>query len=581
MSKTLLSPARATILIWLLLSLSSDHCLLAEPQTADRALEALFEESFEAFLEIDPTFAASIADRRNFGRLTVDLEPEYRRRLKELARRSLRDLDAINPEALSPRNRLFAAAFRLAQQSRLELLAFPDHLLPLQPGWGFTSRFAKMASGAGDLSYSTIEDHEAFLSRVDDLERWVELAIEGLGRGAQQGIVHPRSVVQAMIGELSFQLGEENINPIFGLPLRTLPQDLNAEDRQVWARHLKSAIEDGVLPAFARLRDFLADTYLEQSRESISLSELPNGKDWYKTLARAYTTTDMEPEEIFALGERETRRIQRQIHVLSRRIPGPAPSRTNRWKTVSERFARLTRTVSENLPKLFHQIPAASLEVRQVEPFRAGSTDGAFYERPTPDGSRPGVFYVNLSRGGFNLANAEVLFLHEALPGHHFQIADAQERQSLPRFLRHGYVGAYIEGWGLYSESLGSDLGLYRSPHQRLGRLHFELGRAARLIADVGIHHFGWNRKQAESELGQRDLNWAIAEIDRYTQMPGQALSYKIGELRIQELRSRAEEKLGSSFDVRDFHHQILESGPIPISVLEEKIDGWLETKSP
>ena len=565
-------------------SLFSAHGLIAEPQAAERApeadqaLEALFERSFEAFLELDPSFAASIADRRNFGRLTVDLDPEHRRKLKKLTTQSLRDLDTIERRSLSPRHRLFADAFRTAQRSRLELLAFPNHLLPLQPGWGFTSHFARMASGAGDLSYETIGDHEAFLSRVDDLERWIDLAIQGLDEGAQKGIAHPRSVVEAMIDELSYQLHEKNLDPIFGTPLRTLPRDLNAEDREVWARHLKSAIEDGVVPAYDRLRDYLIDSYLEQSRESISLSELPNGNSWYRALAKAYTTTDLEPEEIFALGERETRRIKRQIDVLSRRLPGPPPGQSSRWKTVSERIAKLKRTVQKNLPELFHRIPDSTLEVRQVEPFRAGSTSGAFYERPAPDGSRPGVFFVNLSRGGFDLANAEALFLHEALPGHHFQIADAQERQGLPRFLRFGYVGAYIEGWGLYAESLGADLGLYRSPHQRLGRLHFELGRAARLIADVGIHHFGWSRKKAESELGRRDLQWALSEIDRYAQMPGQALTYKIGELRLQEMRSLAEERLGASFDIRDFHHQVLDTGPIPISVLEKKIDNWLET---
>ncbi len=573
----------ALLLGLLMLSVTSQPWI-AEPQAAERApkadqaLEALFERSFEAFLELDPSFAASIADRRNFGRLTVDLDPEHRRKVKALTTQSLRDLDAIDRKALSPRNRLFADAFRSAQRSRLDLLAFPNHLLPLQPGWGFTSHFARMASGTGDLSYETIGDHEAFLSRVDDLERWIDLAIQGLEEGVRKDVVHPRSVVLGMIDELSHQLHEKNLDPIFGTPLRTLPRDLNAEDREVWARHLQAAIEDGVIPAYDRLRRYLVETYLDHSRESISLSELPEGDRWYRTLARAYTTTDLEPEEIFELGERETRRIKRQIEVLARRLPGPSPGFSNRWKTVSERVEKLTQTVEKNLPELFHRIPDSHMEVRQVEPFRAGSTAGAFYERPAPDGSKPGIYYVNLSRGGFNLGHAEALFLHEALPGHHFQIADAQERQGLPRFLRFGYVGAYIEGWGLYAESLGSDLGLYRSPHQRLGRLHFELGRAARLIADVGIHHFGWSRKQAESELGRRDLQWALAEIDRYTRMPGQALSYKIGEMRLQELRSRAEERLGSAFDIRDFHHQVLDTGPLPISVLEKKIELWLES---
>ena len=554
---------------------SASKSRVKAPLSPSEQLFELFSDVFDQRLELDPSFASSLGDRRFLSRMTVDLDPKWRTAIGDLSRHALKSLDTLDRSALSDREQLFADAFKADHETRLALLDLPNHLLPLTPGWGFTSRFAKSASGIDDLRFQSIDDHEAFLSRVEDLERWVDLAIRNMNTGATKGVVHPRSVVDRMIVELQRQLDAEPMDSVFATPIHRMPKQLGTEEKKIWRRHLKAAVQESILPSYKRLLDYLVQTYRPKTRDTISLAALPGGQDWYGALSKAYTTTDLTPEQIFSLGEQEVARIQKEMKVLSRWLQGRPSQRATQWRGVHSRFEKIDARVKENLPKLFHSVPDAPLEIREVEPFRAPSA-GAFYERPAVDGSRPGVFYVDLRRG-FDTNGSEALYLHEALPGHHFQIAHAQQSTDLPRFLRFGYFGAYVEGWGLYCESLGKELGLYKAPEQRFGRLQFELGRAARLIADVGIHHFGWTRKEAELELSSRRLQWALYEIDRYVDLPGQALSYKIGELHLLRLRQKAQDRLGKRFDPRDFHQQVLSTGPLPLMVLEEKIDRWLD----
>lgn len=551
----------------------------AQALPPSEALAQLFSTTFEQRMALDPSLAVGLGDRRFLGRMTVEIDPEWRQDMERLATEALASLAEINLRAVTPRQRLFAQAFAAEQHILVDLMRLPQAYLPLTPGQGFTTRFANSASGIDDLRFDHIDDHEAYLSRVEDLERWVDLAIRQMSEGATKGYVHPKSVVEAMIAELDQQLDDDPMSTVFAHAIHELPSTLSAEEKNIWHRHLKAAVEESILPAYRRLRQFLSETYAPKSRDSIGLSHLPGGKAWYATLVRAYTTTNLSPEEIFELGEKEVIRIRREMRALERFFEGRPPVTTDRWKGVSGRLAKVESTVRQNLPMLFHTIPKAPLAIREVEDFRAGRSAAAFYERAKPDNSRPGVFYIDLTNG-FELQGAEALFLHEALPGHHFQTAYAQERTDLPHFLRFGYFGAYVEGWGLYAESLGKELGLYKHPDQRFGRLQFELGRAARLIADVGIHHFGWSRKKAELELSGRRLFWSYSEIDRYISVPGQALTYKIGELRLRELRRRAEGAFGSRLDIRDFHQEVLDTGPLPLNLLEAKVDRWIRQKS-
>ena len=565
--------------LFLVVTPSADGQSQAVEATPSEVLERLFTDSFDQQLELDPSFASSLGDRRFLSHMTVDIDPEWRRRMIELSESCLRRLEAVDRGALSPQEQLFADAFRTEHSLRLELLRLPTHLLPLAPGWGFTKRFAVSAAGSDDLRFDNIDDHAAYLSRVEDLEHWVDLAVANMQDGLKQGIVHPRSVVVRMIQELDGQLDGDPMTSVFAEPIRALPKTLQNEELHIWRRHLQAAVLESIQPAYRRLRTFLVEVYEPAARDSIALADLPGGKEWYRTLARFYTTTELTPQQIFDIGDSEVQRIRREMHGLASFLKGRESAPETQWKGIKSRFDKVEERIAENLPQLFHTLPSAPLDIRHLDPDRVAG-QGAFYERPAADGSRPGTFYVDL-RQGFHVGSTEALFLHEAVPGHHFQIALAQEKEDLPRFLRFGIeaptFGEGAEGWGLYAESLGKYLGLYRHAEQRLGRLQFELGRAGRLVADVGIHYLGWDRKKAELELGRRRLGWALSEIDRYVEMPGQALSYKIGELHIQRLRQRSEERLGARFDIRDFHHQVLSTGPVPLTVLEHKIERWLE----
>jgi uncharacterized protein (DUF885 family) len=349
-----------------------------------------------------------------------------------------------------------------------------------------------------------------------------------------------------------------------------------------------------VLPAYRRLHDYLKNDYLPKARDSIGLSALPNGASWYAYLVRYHTSTSMKPDEVHELGLAEVARIRVEMERIKNQVGHAGDLRSFfdalrtdprfYFKEPSELLAgygALRQRVSGALPLLFAVKPKATFEIRAVEAFRAPTEAAASYESPSADGKRPGVFYVNTydlaSRPTYSM---EALYLHEAEPGHHLQVAVAQERTGLPRFRRFGWDTAYGEGWALYAESLGHDLGLYTDPYSAFGALSNEMWRAVRLVVDTGIHSKGWSRDKAieyfraNTALGQADIE---AEVDRYIAWPGQALAYKVGQLEILRLRRLAQQKLGVRFDIRAFHSQVLESGSLPLPVLEAKINRWIK----
>lgn len=538
----------------------------AETEPA-RALDRLFERSFAEQLELDPSLAARIGDPRHRDRLTVALTEEHRRAARAWIERHGAALTAIDREALDPRRRVFYDAFRWQLDAAEEALEHPGHLLPLQPGFGLPADFSEMAAGHLDLDLSDPVDVEAFLGRANDFVAWVDAAIASLEEGKRRGIVHPKVIVRRAMRELR-DLSSSRSNAFHRAVGRVPGTEPALRVR------LGEAAEERILPAYRRLHDYLDKEYLPAARDTLGLSELPGGEAWYRQRVRFYTSTELDPETIFEMGEREVKRIKKALSKARRRNLFGGEGYSSSRGRVLERFERVEETVRRHLPRLFGRLPTTPLEVRPVEPGRSGVAAGAFYEVPKGDG--PGIFYVALDRG-FDLSTAEVLYLHEALPGHHLQIALARESVDLPPFLRYGYVGAYIEGWGLYCESLGDELGLYGDADQRVGRLRYALGRAGRLLGDVGLHHFGWSRGRAESELGRRNLEWAVREIERYAMLPGQGLAYTVGEIRFRELRRRAETELGEDFDLRAFHDLVLGHGPLPLDVLEREVDRWID----
>jgi uncharacterized protein (DUF885 family) len=587
----ILRAANRAILLLLLTLAASFAGSAADPSTqpTDERLQRIFEDYFEKMLELHPELATRIGDRRYDDRLTLDLAEEHRRRVRALAERSRGALREIDPERLPERQRVHHEALVWQLERTLAGLEFPEHLLPLAPGWGMPGSFEHLGSGLGSHPFEELGDYDNFISRTLDFERWVELAIDNLGQGLERRITHPRVLVEKVLAEIAPLTRAAKLeDTVFLRPLEHLPATASESEREELRRRWRKAIEGRVLPAYRELAAYLEREYLPGCRVELGLAHLPRGDAWYAERLRFFTSTAMKPREIFAVGRREVERIGEEMDRMA--AEAGARGRTDwqrllqedpaQWVGGEDRiltaYEAIRQRIEVRLPELFERAPTSALEIRPVEPHRRGAAPGAYYERPSRDGARPGVFYFT-PRGGFAFRpTMEVLFLHEAIPGHHFQIALAGESEELPDFLRFGYSGAFIEGWGLYAESLGEDLGLYRDPESAFGRLIYELGRAGRLLGDVGIHHKGWSRGEASRYLTRRELGWAASELERYAALPGQAVAYKIGELELQRLRRRAEETLGPRFDPRTFHRLVLEDGALPLAVLEAKIERWL-----
>ena len=555
---------------------------------APASLERIYEEYFEEYLEINPIFASLIGDERYTNRLTMDIDPNVLARYREMVDRYLERTSGIDPEKLDEHERVHFEAFRYLLATTRDGFEFPDHLMPIAPGTGIPSQLIQMASGDGVHPFRTVKDYEDFIARLWQFPAWVGLAIANMNEGMERGIVEPGILIHLALQEIGpYTQDRKKSWEVFYRPIKQAPRTISAEDRRRLEAEFRSAIEQQVKPAFRRLFAYLRDRY--RPRSTISLSQLPDGERWYRHRVRFFTTTDLEPDEIYALGLREVERVEGELEQLRRRLEfrGNASSfrdimardRKNYIhgdRAVVNLYDRIRKDVTAALPKLFNRVPATPFEIRRVDPSRESSSPGAFYQPGSADGSRPGIFFFRLWDGYHPTYSMETLFLHEGLPGHHFQTAMAQELD-VPRFLRFGYFGAYVEGWGLYAETLGHDLGLYTEPRQLFGHLDFDLGRASRLVGDVGIHHKKWSHAEALRELQARHLDWAANEMDRrYVAIPAQALSYKIGELEILRLRQAAEAKLGDRFDIRRFHEVLLEDGPLPLTVLAGKVERWL-----
>jgi uncharacterized protein (DUF885 family) len=425
------------------------------------------------------------------------------------------------------------------------------------------------------------------------MQVWIGQAIANMRDGVKQGITQPRAVVEKVLLQLDALAVARPEDSILDQPLRSLPPDVDATTRARLVADYRASIAQ-TLAAYRQLRDYMRSEYLPAARTSVGWSQLPRGSEWYAFLVAAFTTTRMSPDEIHELGLREVARIEGEMNAVREQVGFEGDleaffrflkeDRRFYFETPDELLAAyrdLKARINGLLPRLFADFPKADYEIRAVEPFRAQSSAGAFYERPSADGKRPGIFYVNThDLKGQPKYGLETLSLHEAAPGHHFQIAIQQELSGLPRVRRFGFYAAYGEGWALYCESIGKELGVFTDPYQYYGRLNDEMLRAMRLVVDTGLHAKGWSREQAirymldHSSLAESDV---IAEVERYIAWPGQALGYKIGQLRISAMRARAEAALGPRFDAREFHSVILRDGALPLDVLEKKVDRWIE----
>lgn len=555
-------------------------------------ISAFFERYWNERLPLFPIEATATGDTTYNDRLTIAFTDSFRDTLRNFYSSYLNGLQQFNREALNENDRISYDIFKREMEIQLEGLKFRSNYMPFNQFWGLPLDLGQLGSGTGNQPFKTVRDYQAWASRASRFSAWADSAIVYFRKGLQSGIVLPRPLVTKMIPQLRALAKTDTSNVFYG-PLKNLPANAPASQRDSVKQQLLTVIQKSVLPAYRRLADFLQSEYLLRARPTTGISAIPEGAELYNYYVRYWTTTDKTPDEIYNTGLQEVARIRGEMERIKDSVGFKGDlalffdyMRNDKqfmpYKTPEEvlhAFRSIQQRIEPNLQKMFGRTPKTGFEIRQTEAFRAASAS-AEYQQGTPDGKRPGVFYVPiLDAAKFNTTSGmESLFLHEAIPGHHYQISLQQENEDLPKFRRFAWYGAMGEGWALYTESLGKELGLYTDPYQYMGALGDEIHRAIRLVADVGMHTRGMSREEAIRYMMDNEAiseEGATAEIERYMAIPGQALSYKVGSLKIRELRNKYRQQLGSKFNLAAFHDELLKDGVMPLDVLERKMDAW------
>jgi uncharacterized protein (DUF885 family) len=576
---------------------SSTRSASASEQTA--YLDALYTEYFAANLELNPLTATFMGDHRFNDRLANMLSEEHRNRQRMLEDEYLALLSDIDVGALDEQDRLSYRLFKRDREIALEQFNYPSHLLPIDQFYNLASRFAMLGSGKSAQPFESVGDYEDWALRMQQIPAILDQAIINMEEGMAQDVVQPRVLMERALPQIEAHLVDEVSESLYYAPVNDFPDETSESDKKRLTQLYADRIEEDILPAYQRLHDFIQDTYLSAARtDSYGLNAVPGGDEWYAFNVRWRTTTDMTPDEIHTIGLQEVDRIHARIRNVMKEV-GFAGNLADffEFTRTDERFIYSSReemladyrdfsaVVDEVTEQLFHadMFPRADYEIRRVETFREQSASSGSYQSPSEDGSRPGIFYLNTYDLSARPTWAKApLVLHEAAPGHHYQIALQREMKDLPRFRRFGGETAFIEGWGLYAESLGAELGVYQT-YDEFGALIAELWRSIRLVVDTGIHAKGWSRQQvldymyANAPVAEAR---AVSEAERFMALPGQALAYKIGQMEIRKLRSEAEAVLGDNFDIRDFHREVLRHGSLPLALLREQIERWIATQN-
>ena len=572
----------------------------APRQSASQALATLFRDSDEASLKRNPLQATARGDLRYADRLGDLFSDAYYEAERDAARSDLAALAAIDRDALSADERVAYDVFKW--QRGMDLKGLEGEIFaasvvrPIDHFNGFHTFFAEISSGQSIAPFRTVKDYENGLGRFDDFVRLADGAVARMEQGLAAGIVQPKLIMTNVLEQLEAMLAEGVEGSAFYRPVTNFPAEIGEPDRQRFRSAYAESISTEVRPALTRLRDFVRDRYLPRARDSVGLQDMKSGPVLYRHAVAVSTTTDMTPDQIHDIGLAEVARLHAEMEKVKAQVgfTGTLQQffehiRTDpKFKPVSREalqqgYVAIGRRLDATLPTMFSTIPRTPLEIRPVPALTEKGAARGSYQSGTVDGSRPGVFYFNAyDLPSRTTPGMETLYLHEGAPGHHFQISLAQENEALPSFMRFGGNTAYVEGWGLYAETLGRELGVYTDPYQYFGYLDSQLFRAIRLVVDTGIHSKGWTRDRTIQYIldnSSRGRSNATAETERYIAIPGQALAYKIGQLKISELRARAEKALGPRFDIRDFHAQVLMTGALPLAVLEKKIDDWIAAK--
>lgn len=567
-----------------------------ETQTAEQRYLALVDAYFKDYLKLEPIYATFVGVNDYNADFGGDLTEDYLKARHDLNTHYLAQVRAIDPKQLPADLQLSYDLFVYDRDMALVDETFPSRFMPISQFYSTVITMVQLGSGESAQPFKTVQDYRNWEQRVDGFIKWVALAENRMNQGIESKVVLPRVLVERIIPQLDAMLTTDATQSIFYSPIQHFPESFSEQDKAELTTRYQAMIAERIVPALTNLRDYFKQTYLPKSRATDGWSGLPNGKAWYQHLANSHTTTTMSVDEIHQIGLSEVARILSEMDKVREQVGFKGDLKAFFASLSSEPqyfysdrqglidgYMVLKDKINHVLPNYFNVMPKADYVVKPVESFREQSAAGASYDAPAVDGSRPGVFYINT----YNLKaqpkwGMTTLSLHEAAPGHHFQIAIKQELTGVPEFQRFSGYTAFEEGWALYAEYLGIEMGLFTDPYQYFGKLSDEMLRAMRLVVDTGLHSKGWSREQAiqymkdNSPMAESDI---VAEVERYMAIPGQALSYKVGQLKILALRARAEKALGDKFDLKAFHDQILTSGSLPMAVMENKIDRWIASK--
>ncbi len=577
-------------------------------QSNESDIQSVFEQYYQQRLVFNPLEATQAGLEGYNDKLPNLFSEEYIEAEIDFLNRTQQELMEFDQEKLTQTQSISLQALQWEIDERLKGLRNEIPLiksplfglpmikqLPLNQIFSLHLYMGQLGSGGSAQPFNTTMDYHHWLQRMDDFLALLDGTMENMKLGIEQGVVHPKVITEKMINQLDPFIAAPTTEHIFYGPIRQIPEEFSEAETEELTSLYREMIETKLVPKYKQLQEFLSVVYLPACRETSGIGQLPGGLETYNLLISWHTSTTMTAEQIHQLGLNEVTRIEKEMEQVKQQVgfEGNLKEFFNHVRTskdqmpftepgqVMENFEKIHSRMEPYLDELFDLRPKANFEIRRTESYREASAS-AEYSTGAVDGSRPGIFYVPIPDvKKYNKYADESLFLHEAIPGHHYQLSLQQENREIPSFMHSEALGVFVEGWALYSESLGSELGLYKDPYQYFGMLSAEMHRAIRLVVDTGIHAKEWTREQAiaysldheaESEAS------IIAEIERYMVAPGQALSYKIGQLKIIELRTHAEQTLGDRFDIKEFHNQVLGSGSLPLEVLEQKINSWIES---
>ena len=555
--------------------------------TEDKKFELYLDELWESNLKRRPVFATRLGDKRFNNKITSNTVEEFEKNKTQI-QIDFKNLNSFNFDDLSEENQLNYRLKHVSLSSSIELSEYPSYFMSLNQRGGVQSYYE-----TGDrLNFTSKQDYNDWLTRLSQYSNNIENSYENNKAGIEAGYTQPKLVTSGVISQIEAILDSTLENhPYLQVFIEADEMLLIAEEKEILVNEAKVLITEQINPAYTKLHEFLVNEYLPNSRESIGIKDVPNGKSWYEDLASYHTTTKLSPDEIHAIGLKEIKRIRQEMETIISDLEwdGDFQSFLNYLRT-SPRFYYdnpedlfnayliMAKTIDPLLPKIFNVFPRAPYGVIPIPAESAPYTTTAYYNSASK--GKPGYFYANLykpeSRPKYEIP---VLTVHEAVPGHHFQISIAQELKDVPTFRKYLSFTAFVEGWGLYSEELGEYMNLYDDPYDKFGQLTYDMWRAIRLVVDTGMHYKNWSRDDAinlfleNTAKSQLDIE---NEVDRYIAWPGQALAYKIGQLKILELRTKAEKELGDDFDIKDFHHEVLKRGSLPLSILETYINEWI-----